>query len=349
MNKLSNPMNEREIAIDLIRKMPKVETHVHLDGSLTLSTIKKLVEQQQYVPLMGLTDEELYKLTVCQVPQPLVEVLQYFFTIHPLLKSREAMEYISYKLIQQSSLQNIKHIEVRLAPCFHSTDTFTMNDVMESVSTGLKRGCEEYKITYGIIICLIRPFVPMSTNLAMTELAILLPDVVGIDVAGDEAAQPLSEFMDLLLMIKSAGKYVTVHAGETESSDLQSCFELDVDRIGHATTLINYPELLSRCHVPIEINMTSNIRTKAITQYASHPVRKYYDMGLIVTISTDDPGIFDTSLSDEYIALYDTGFTLAELKKITYNGIDALFVDKPTKDGLRRAFDMEFIQLSLLR
>ncbi len=210
---------------------------------------------------------------------------------------------------------------------------------MEAVSSGLKRGCAEFNMRYDIIICLIRSFVSMAINKTMVELAIMIPDVVAIDIAGDESAQPLSEFIDLLLMVKAAGKYITVHAGETQSTDLQLCFELGIDRIGHATKLIDYPDLLVKCRIPLEINVTSNVRTQAVLNYRGHPVRKYYDMGLIVTISTDDPGIFDITLSTEYITLYDNGFTLEELKRIAYNGIHALFADPSIKDTLREELD----------
>lgn len=341
----------------LITELPKVETHLHLDGALSPRTIHELAVAQKYEPLASLTLEQIAAVAVVGKPRDsLGEVLQAFHTIYPLLHNSEAIEAVAYEVIAAASRQNIRHVEVRFAPALQQTPTFTQEQALQAALRGLARGEKDFGVRSGVIICLIRGVagVARENNAQMAELAVRYKDkgVVGLDLAGNEAAEPLSNYREFFETAKAAGLHTTAHAGEVPGSkDLETVLELGVDRLGHATLLASKPELLEevrRRGLPIEVNLTSNVRTSAVPDLERHPVRQWYAAGIPVTLSTDDPGVFGIDLNHEYRLLPRLHFSAEDIVAIAYRGIDALFLPEADKQRLRERFQAD-LALTLRR
>ncbi|NJK33432.1 MAG: hypothetical protein HC927_14085, partial [Deltaproteobacteria bacterium] len=268
-----------------VADLPKIETHLHLDGAVSPKTIARLAGEQGYKPLLGLSEAEIAALTVVEEPrEDLAAVLEAFFTIYPLLHTPDALETLAYDFIADADAQNIRYVEVRFAPALQAVPGFAIEAVLEAVLTGLERGRRDFGIDSAVIVCLFRAL-PLEVNAAMLDAAIAFRDrgVVGIDLAGDEAEVPLSAFAELYRRAGDAGLFRTVHAGEVEgSTDLALALELGVDRIGHAKYIEAEPALFERVlrsGVGLEVNLTSNHRTGAIASLAEHPAKRWFDAG----------------------------------------------------------------------
>jgi adenosine deaminase len=336
-----------------IARMPKVETHVHLDGTLSPKTIAALAAAQRYAPLMGKSEQDIRAVAVVTDPrESLGAVLKAFDVFYPLLHTPDAMQRISEDLLESASRQQTKYIEVRYAPALQATPTFSMESTLAAVLKGLEAGKRKWGVDSGVIICLYRPL-SREQNAQLFELAAKYygKGVVGLDLAGDEAKYPLSGFEEFYRKAKSAGMFTTVHAGEVPGSqdDLSLALRLRVNRIGHGALLASEPALIAeaaRLRITVEANPTSNLRTGAIKRLADHPAKRLFDAGVPITVSTDDPGVFGNTLTDEYMILAkELGFSMPEIVAVDFQGIDALFASDAVKARLRAEFEREMIRL----
>lgn len=339
----------------LITGMPKAELHLHLDGALSPETIKRLATEQNYAPLKDKTTAEIAALSVVSSARPtLAKVLDAFGVVYPLLRDASAVETAAYEAVKTASLSNVRRLEVRFAPALQATGTFSSEDALRAALKGLERGRADFAIGYGVIICLIRPeaFVDMARNEEMLVLALkyIGRGVVGVDLAGNEAAAPLALYAPLLRRAKAGGLGVTVHAGEVpDSKDLETALELGVDRLGHATLLGSRPKILKEVvarGIPVEVNLTSNLRTSAVKSLDVHPAKEWRKLGIPLAVSTDDPGVFAVDLNHEYRLMHSgLGFGPAALITASLQAVDALFLPAPEKAALRAVFEAELLAL----
>jgi adenosine deaminase/aminodeoxyfutalosine deaminase len=158
---------------------------------------------------------------------------------------------------------------------------------------------------------------------------------VGIGIGGDEARGPASLFRESYAEAKAAGLRLTAHAGESGGpvdgpASIWAALNIGAERIGHGLAAqhdVQLMEVLAERQVPIEINVTSNIRTGCCANFEEHPVRMYFDQGLMVTLNSDDPPMFGSNLLEEYILAHERyGFTLEQLRELAANGVDASFL-----------------------
>ncbi len=336
----------------LAAELPKVETHLHLDGALTPETVLRLARMSTDSPLRDLNVEEIRRKVVVDQPRAsLAAVLAAFHAYYPLLRSAAAVELSAYELARDCGRQKIMHAEVRFAPALQATADFPMKTVLDAALRGLKRGRADFGVSSGVIICLLRPFavVDREANEAMSALAVEYTGrgVAGLDVAdagpGDER---LSEYGGWLRRGRAAGLGLTVHAGESpRGGEIEDALEIGVDRIGHGIILRERPDLvkeLIRRGTVVEVSPTSNLRTGAVASYREHPVRAWMDAGLRVTLSTDDPGVFGIDLAHEYEALSrEAGFTAEELVETAWNGLWSLFLPEKERAALAARFERD--------
>lgn len=335
--------------------MPKAESHVHLDGSLSPATVLRLARERGHEPLASLDLEAVRRLTVVDSPRPsLAQVLEVFRVVYPLLRDARALESVAYDLLAAAAAANTRYVEVRFAPALQAAEGFGQGAALDAVLAGLERGRRELGVESAVILCLIRPdaLVSRAANLETLELALARRGrgVVAVDLAGDEAAAPLSDYADLFLSARRGGLALTAHAGEAPGGrDLDTALELEVDRLGHGTDLARRPELLAevlRRDIPIEVNLTSNLRTGAIAAVRDHPVRAWFRAGVPIALGTDDPGVFGNDLAGEYLLLHrELGFSPQELATVALQGVDALFLPASRRDRLRRRCERELVRL----
>ena len=339
----------------LIERMPKVELHLHLDGALTPELIQALAREQDHPTLRDKSLDEIRRLATIEEPRAsLAAALEVFHVVLSVLRRPEAVERVAYDLARRARGQNILYFEARFAPALMTGPSLSAEEALRSALRGLRRGERDFGVQSAVIICLIRPFelVSRRDNEAMLDLAIRYREqgVVGLDVAGDEAALGLEAYRDLLLAGRRVGLRLTPHAGEVAGGrNLETALELGVDRLGHASQLREKPELraeVARRGIVVEISPTSNLRTAAITSYEAHPAPGWLREGLRLAPSSDDPGIFGIDLVHEYRVLAERmGLTPRELVAVSLQALDGVFLPAGEKADLRRRFEAELLRL----
>ncbi|MGM0470953.1 MAG: adenosine deaminase [Bacillota bacterium] len=333
---------------ELIRKLPKVELHLHLDGSLRVKTVRQL-SQKLELDLPVTSKESLADyLQVSGQCADLGNYLEKFELPIKLMQTPEAISRIAYELVEDLAAENVRYAEIRFAPLL-LTEQLSAFEVVEAALDGLKRGEKEFGVIANLILCCMRDQDP-SKSIEVTQLAIDYLDagVVGIDLAGDEDNFPPEEHEQAFQLAKGAGLNRTVHAGEAAgaTSVKKAIDYLSAQRIGHGIRTIEDREVLAEVveeEIPLEICPTSNLQTKVISDLESAPIRDYYELGIPITINTDNRTVSNTTLSQEYVKLHrQLDFSLAEIKELIINGLQAGFIEQSEKERLVAEFKAEF-------
>ena len=340
---------------EVLRKIPKVDLHCHLDGSVRTSTILELAKKQK-VKLPTENVEELNKyVRVSPDCRSLTEFLKAFEFFYPLLQNPYAVEKIGYELCEDAASENIKYLEVRFAPFLQTAENFKITDVVKVCLDGLRQGSRDFKIGVGLILCCYRS-IPKESNITTVELAKKYSDsgIVALDLAGDETIYPTRDFAEPFVLAKKYKIPFTVHAGESAGPEsIKEAVKLGASRIGHGVHLIddtNLMEEIKEKEIPLEMCITSNIQTHVVADFESHPIKKFYDNGVIVTINTDDRSVSGIDLTNEYnVAVNRLGFDVSDLIKIIHNGINALFIPNKNKAELNKIFETEMDAVKIIR
>ncbi|MDE2491993.1 MAG: adenosine deaminase [Elusimicrobia bacterium] len=334
----------------LIAALPKVETHLHLDGAVSAETAARLAADAPGSPLRGLPVEEVRRRVVVDRPRAaLPEVLAAFGAFYPLLRSAAAVELVAYELLREAARQNVLYSEVRFAPVLQAAEGFPPEAALDAALRGLSRGRADFGADSGVIICLLRPFSAVSRedNAAMAALAVSRAGrgVVGLDVADAGAGDArLADYGPWFQAARAAGLGLTAHAGEAgRPGELEDALALGVDRIGHGVALRESPALraeVRRRGIFVEANPTSNLRTGAVSSYAAHPLKSWREEGLAVAVSTDDPGVFGVDLNHEYEVLArELGFGPEDLLEVAWAGVESAFVPAAERRALAERFE----------
>ena len=328
---------------DLIRQLPKVLLHEHLDGGLRPQTVIDLAQACGYLSLPTLNATELGQWFHRGANKgSLVEYLEGFAHTTAVMQTRQAIERVAFEFIEDMHRDGVVYAEARFAPCFHTSRGLTPEAVVQSAIDGFTRGREKYGVEWGLIICAMRD---RTDSLEWAEMAIDFRHrgVVGFDLAGEEAGYPPKKHVAAFAAIQQANFFSTLHAGEAFgiASIWQALQICGAHRLGHATRLtdgmtivggkvVNMDSLaqyiLDR-RIPLEMCLSSNVHTGAVRSLAEHPFRLYYDAGFRVTLNTDDRLMSDTSMTQELlIAVEEFGLDLDDLEKITTNSIKSAFI-----------------------
>ncbi|MBI4051045.1 MAG: adenosine deaminase, partial [Elusimicrobia bacterium] len=306
---------------NLLWNLPKVDLHCHLDGSLRVATILDLARQAKVkLPADNVQDLTPF-VQVSPTCQSLSECLQVFYVLYPLLRTPEAIERIAYELCEDSAQENIRYVETRFAPMLNAHEKFPPKEVVASALKGLEKGQRKFGVKADVVICLFRSH-SLHENRTAFEIAkrfwthrpLSGPRVVGLDVAGDESKHPTLEFAEFFEQARASGMPTTCHAGETHGTEnLKAALELHVQRIGHGIHLMEDTRLLQQVierQIPLEIGITSNVRTKTVPSLETHPAYTFFKSGVPVTLNTDDRGVFGITLTHEYETAQKLGFSL---------------------------------------
>ncbi|MBN2408018.1 MAG: adenosine deaminase [Elusimicrobia bacterium] len=324
----------------IIARLPKVDLHCHLDGSIRTATILDLAKKQNY-RLPASTVEELRPYV--RVPldcKSLGDFLKRFEVFYPLLTNSSAMERIAYELLRDCSAENVKYLEMRFAPVLQRTGELSIPEVTEAVIKGVLRGEKEFSIKCGIILCLYRSTsLEDSMETARCAVKYRKERVCGIDIAGDETRYPLDDFVKPVEFCKKEGINITIHAGEASGpQNIRKAVEMGADRIGHGISLIKDRKLMEEVasrQIPLEICLTSNVHTQVVEDYDRHPVRDFIKSGVKVTLNTDDRGVSGIDLTYEYEKALGLGISLEELGRIIEAGAESAFLGGIEKETLR--------------
>lgn len=328
---------------EILDKIPKIELHCHLDGSVRPETMYELLlEKGETLEAKNLEDfKELVMIKgECK---SLKEYLEKFGYPLRVMQEKENIERITYELLEDLSKENVKYVEVRFAPYLHMEEGLLFDQVVESVLRGMKRAKEDFKIiSRGILICMRHEAVEQSMKVIENGEKYLNKGIVGVDLAGNEHDFPPEIHERAFKMAHEKGYNITIHGGETGIVEniAKSIDLLHARRIGHGTAAIKdnkLMELLKEKGIFLEMCPISNLQTKAVNSINEYPIREYLDRGIKVTINTDNTTVSNTSLSKEYKLLIDElDFTIEEIIKLIDNSVEASFISEEEKEELRK-------------
>jgi aminodeoxyfutalosine deaminase len=273
--------------------------------------------------------------------------LMAFKSVTERLRSPEDYELVTYRLMQKLRQQNVVHAEVYVSVGVIRWRGQPMEPIFEGMERGRERGQRDFGVSLLWIFDAVRHFGPQAAS-EVFDLAARLRErnVVGIGIGGDEARGPAEGFRDLYKKAAENGLRLTAHAGETTGPEsIWGALNIGAERIGHGLSAAKDPELLevmAQKQVPVEMCITSNLRTGACKELQDHPVKKFFDEGLMITLSTDDPAMFQTSLNKEFeIAQQEFSFTEDHLRELARNSIEASFL--PVEKKLRFMQQIDFL------
>jgi adenosine deaminase len=322
--------------------LPLIDLHRHLDGNIRLETILELSRQHDLaLPAWDL--EELRPYVQVTVPQPgVMAFIAKFELMIGVLVDYDACRRIAYENVEDAWQEGLHYVELRFSPWFmaepHGLDPF---GVVEAVIDGVEAGTRDYPIRANLIGIISRTYGP---QIGWKELEALLrcrDRLTALDLAGDEKNWPGDLFVDHFNRARDAGWHITVHAGELAGPESiwQAIRELGAARIGHGVSATQDPDLLdymAEHRIGIESNLTSNVQTSTVCDYASHPLRSFLARGLLATINTDDPGISGIDLAYEYrVAAPAAGLTPEQIRQAQRNAVAVAFLSPEEAASIR--------------
>ena len=317
-----------------------IDLHCHLDGAITVLAAKKLAEIQN-IRLPFENDEELESLlSVPESCESLTEFLKCFALPLTLLQTKEGITEAVKLILDEKAEEGMKYIELRFAPQLHGERGLSQEDAVLAALEGLKGS----KVHCNLILCCMRGEKLTEKNMETVRLAkkYLVEDggVVALDLAGAEALFKTENFALEFGEAKKFGVPFTIHAGEADGwQSVKTALDFGAVRIGHGVRSWQNEELLKYIeenNIVLEMCPNSNRQTKAVEDMSVYPLRKFLEMGIKVTVNTDDPAICRTTLQKEFEFLRKNyGLTKAEEKKLLLNAIDAAFTTEENKEKLR--------------
>jgi adenosine deaminase len=332
------------LPLEFFQSLPKADLHVHLDGSLRLATIVDLAREEN-VELPSCEPTELRRIMhLGENCGSLAEYLKAFDVTLKVMQTESSLFRIAYELGEDAAGENVRYMEVRYAPMLHTQRGLKLTRVIEAVLAGLKAARDKFGIESNVIVCGIRNVSPAS-SLEMAEIAVAYKGrgVVGFDLAGAEYDHPAKHHRAAFQLVRDNNINVTIHAGEAygPESIAQAIHVCGAHRIGHGCRLREDGDLLHYVNdhrIPLECCPSSNVQTGAVRDFASHPLKLYFNLGLRVTVNTDNRLITDTTVSKElWLCHTQMGMSFRDIKSMIMAGFKSSFLPFHERHGhLRR-------------
>jgi adenosine deaminase/aminodeoxyfutalosine deaminase len=329
-----------------LRRLPKAELHLHLEGTLTPETLVALGERN-HAPLSLDQARALYQYT------DFSGFLMAFKAVTERLLTADDYELVTYRMLERLHAQGVVHAEVYVSVgvIYYWAASRSQSEPVEPLIAGMERGRTRGERDFGItllwIFDAVRHFGVEAAAVVFRKAAELradYPSIIGIGIGGDECRTGAEPFRDLYAEARDCGLRLTAHAGETAGPEsIWAAINIGAERLGHALTAIEDPELmevLAERQIPLEICVTSNLRTGVCASITEHPLRTYFDRGLMVTLNSDDPAMFASDLENEYrLGARHFELTREHLRELAANSLKASFLPADRKVQLLRKLE----------
>jgi aminodeoxyfutalosine deaminase len=325
---------------DFIRRLPKAELHLHLEGTIAPATLVELSARHDSQRLTLAQAKALYRFT------DFTEFIESFKAVTRRLRDPEDYELAAWRMMQQLVKQGIVHAEVYISVgviyMWRNFDPRCFEPIFAGLERARERAQRELGLSLYWIFDAVRHFTVEEADRVFrkaVEMRAHYPSIVAIGLGGDERRTGSAPFRHLFARAKSAGLRLTNHAGETTGPEaIWEALAIGSERIGHAVSAIQDENLLQDLKArsaALELNPTSNVRTGVCSSFAAHPLRQYFDRGLLVTLNSDDPAFFGSDLVNEFLLAHtQQGFTRDELRQLAANSILASFLPEAEKAPL---------------
>jgi adenosine deaminase len=334
--------------IEFSQRIPKVELHVHLEGSIRPSTLLQLAERNH----IQLPAQDVKGLQVFYRFRNFPHFIEVYVAITGCLRTPEDYRLIAYEFGSDCARQNIRYAEVTFSIETNARMTgLPWQAILAALNQGRAQARADFGVQWQWVLDIVRDLPDTQDIVTDIVLAAQNDGVIALGIGGSEEGFPPELFKRSFERAKLAGVHRVPHAGEIvgPSSVWNAIQQLHAERIGHGVRSIEDPKLveyLLEHQIALEICPTSNICLGIYPDYAHHPLRKLWDAGLLITVNSDDPPMFNTNLNHEYRLLVEHfGFNYEELQRISLNGLRASFLDPVEKTRLENEFQAEFEQL----
>ena len=323
-----------------IRDLPKVELHLHLEGAIPLDALLLIIKKYKgadYITLSELKQKFAYT--------NFAHFIDTWYWKNGFIREYEDYEFIAEQVANDLAEQNISYAEVFFSP----SDFRQFEALPQEIATAIRRGFDKHsdKIEIKLIADLVRD--PTDKLPQLKKISEVKDQgVVGIGIGGLEKEYPPKLFTKVFTEAKKNGFKTTCHAGEAAGADYiwQAIRDLKVDRIGHGTAAKDDHELVQYLidnKIPIEMCPISNVRTNVVNKLSDHPIIDFHQKGMIVSVNTDDPKMFHTSLVEEYLSLIDTfDLELLDIYHLALNGIESAWCSEAQKKNLKNELNQYY-------
>lgn len=334
------------------QKLPKVELHRHLDGSVRFQTIIDLAKSHK-LDLGVKTEAELRKKVIVDKPmQSLEQVLDSFWTTQKVLASYDAIKRVAFENVEDCFHEGLKCVELRFAPVFiQRNKKIGFDEIIEGVIDGISEGMQKYEIQVGLLHIMPRSL-DLQANLDSTKEILKYrasyhkdaDRLVGIDLADLETDESFQVYAESVKTASKAGMGVTIHSGEDSSPEhVKRTLEVfNAQRIGHGIQIAKSQEvmkLVKERDVVLEVCPTSNWLTNIVKKIEDHPLKYLYDQGVKVTLNSDDPHLMGIDLVNEYeVASTKLGLKLEQLVQMNKWALEKSFLPNEIKTHLKKKF-----------
>lgn len=328
----------------------KIDLHLHLDGSMLPETAWEIAKKKGIEMPADTLEEFRHFLVVSADCRSVNDYLARFEMPLQLLQDKETLSRVTYELIELLERQGLIYAEIRFAPQLHTREGLSQKDAICAVLEGKEKADKAFsKIKTGILLCTMcvgDNKVNEAANMETVELTkeFLDKGVVGLDLAGAEGIVPLKNFAPIFDRARELQIPFTCHAGDSQGPDtVADALDLGATRIGHGHHIFDDKTLCGRAikdNVTLEICPTSNIQCQTQPSYEKHPAKQLLDMGLRVTINTDNMILSGIDLDREYDhCIKEMGFTEKDIVKMLHNSADAAFVTEEVRNELHKKIE----------
>ncbi len=322
-----------------IHRLPKAELHLHLEGTILPSTLVELSARHDARPMRLREAKALYRF------DDFTSFIECFKAVTRRLVDPEDYELVAWRMMEHLAKQGVVHAEVYISVgviyMWRNFDPRAFEPIFEALERARERGQRELGLSLYWIFDAVRHFTveeAVRVFRKAAEMRLHYPSIVGIGLGGDERRAGSAPFHALYTEAARAGLRLTNHAGETTGPEaIREALSIGSERIGHALSAIQDAALVEELKtrgIALELNPTSNVRTGVCASFADHPLRRYFEAGLLVTLNSDDPAFFGSDLANEYLLAHtEQGFTRAELRTLAANSIRASFLPESEKSA----------------
>ncbi|HCP32479.1 TPA: adenosine deaminase [Candidatus Acetothermia bacterium] len=333
-----------------VRRLPKFDLHVHLDGSMrpvtVMELVRKLPEDRKLAPTPDI-EQALFPPQRCT----LEEYLKAFSITVAILQSEASLERAAYELCEDAAKENVIYMEIRFAPLLHLRDGLTPQQVVEAVLSGMHRAERTYPIRTRLILCAMKQeSTDRSKQVAKLAAEYLGKGVVAFDLAGPEMNFPPTLHHTAIEIAKQAGLHVTIHAGEgCCPKQIKEAIDLGAERIGHGVYLFKdeaTERVVAERGIPLEVCPTSNLQISGVMEtYADHPLKRYLNEGIHVTLNTDNRLMSQINVTHEFEKVIEA-FSLSKdkVRTILLNSAEAAFTTQEIKADLQNQVEAAFTE-----
>ena len=332
---------QKTLSLQEIRLLPKIDLHRHLDCSMRWSTLLEVANTLK-IDFPRDPSQQAQHFLVTDPMVNLEAVLNKFLIAQKVLASEEILERLAFEACEDAFNDGVRILELRYAPTFIADGhpNLTYEKIHHAFLRGIERAQKKWPIIAGLI-CILQRILPLEKVEKVTQFAIENKNTfLAVDLADNEEGFEPKKFAPYFNRLRNAGLFVTIHSGEAPNPQASQWIKdsiqiLGAERIGHGVQAIHDDELMNeliRQDIPLEVCPYSNFLTQAFPTYESHPLKKLLDRGVPVTINSDDPGMFASTLSDDYyLAHRFQNFTLADFKKCNATAYKHSFISEQEK------------------